>query len=514
MASTNNFNDLSRPLIVNMGTQNVKYSQPILSTYKLAKQKIINLEKNLENNKNNSQNIENQIINANSIFDNKESMKIIRTLNFIKKEEIDVNESIKVDFSLDDSNETDINSSLNEKDKLKYSFEPFYNGNLLKNGSIESWGKILKKIGKLEYGEDKFENEKYSEIPLIIALDPLPNEEMYKQVSEIYSYCFEKLNASYILICSQAMLNLFGHNLLNGIVVDIGESNTTIIPVKNGFACYDKSVKSNFLSGRTITALMNRIDNENNDYLKFLDYNKYDQIKRDNEVMKFWELNYPNQFIDDDDLNQYQYSHLNYLFSYPELFRCLYRDDFSINNYEIKSSLYDGIQKYDEQRFIVLEDIVKNKKKVNFSEFENELTSFYNKKNKKSLEKILNEYNGNYISREELMKFRQFSLSHRIISKLEDYVNEDSNNGFKYSNIVFAGGVLNTPGLKNIIQKDIESLILNSKVTVNFPLCDDACCSMFKGANYISKLDNLESIMVSKQDYLEIGKDNLCYNYI
>jgi actin-related protein len=310
------------------------------------------------------------------------------------------------------------------------------------------------------------------------------------------------------------MLNLFGHNLLNGIVVDIGESNTTIIPVKNGFACYDKSVKSNFLSGRTITALMNKIDNEKNNSLKFLDYNKYDQNKRDNNIMKFWELNYPNKFIDYDDINQFQYSHLNFLFSYPELFRCLYRDDFSITNNEIKSSLAEGIKNYDGQRFINLEDIVKNKKKVDFSEFENELTSFYNQKNKNSLEKILNQYNGNYISVEELMKFRQFSLSHRIISKLEDYVNEDSNNGFKYSNIVFAGGVLNTPGLKNIIQKDIESLILNSKVTINFPLCDDCCCSMFKGANYISKLDNLESIMVSKQDYLEIGKENLCYNYI
>ena len=201
MATTSKFNDLSRPLIVNMGTQNVKYSQPILSTYKLAKQKIINYENNLENSKSNLQSIKNEIINANSIFDNQDSMKIIKTLNFIPKEEIDNNETIKVDFSLDDSNDKEIFSSLNEKDKLKFSFEPFYNGNLLKNGNIESWGKIIKKIGKLEYGEDKFESEQYSEIPLIIALDPLQNEEMYKQVSEIYSYCFEKLNASYILIC-------------------------------------------------------------------------------------------------------------------------------------------------------------------------------------------------------------------------------------------------------------------------------------------------------------------------
>ena len=136
---------------------------------------------------------------------------------------------------------------------------------------------------------------------------------MYDQVSKIYSYCFEKLNASYILICSQAMLNLFSHNLLNGIVVDIGESNTTIIPVKNGFACYDKSVKSNFLSGRTITALMNKIDNDNN-LLSFSDYKKYDNLKT-NDNFEIWNLN--KQFFDDD---KDKFNHLNYLFFYLELF--------------------------------------------------------------------------------------------------------------------------------------------------------------------------------------------------
>ena len=205
------------------------------------------------------------------------------------------------------------------------------------------------------------------------------------------------------------------------------------------------------------------------------------------------------------------------MFFYPELFRGLFRREISFSNNDIKNFLKNGIlaDKSLEKKhinFISMDEILRDNKIIKSSEFENLLNSFYNNKN--SLEKVLNEYNGNYISGDELIKFRQFSLSHRIISKLEDYVNEDSNNGFKYSNIIFAGGVLNTPGLTNIIQKDIDSLILNSKITVHLPLSNDACCSMFKGANYISKLDNLESIMISRQEYFEIGEENLCYNYI
>ena len=508
MSSLNKFNDLNSPLIINMGTQNIKYSQPILSTYKLSKTIINKKESEEEIGKIKE---EEKIINANTIFDFEGSMKIKPTLNFLENTEIDEKETIEIDFSLETEDlQNDSFTLLNEKDKIKFSFEPFYNGNLLKKGEIESFGNILKKIGKLEYGEQKFENEKYSQTPLIISLDPLSNEEMYDQVSKIYSYCFEKLNASYILICSQAMLNLFSHNLLNGIVVDIGESNTTIIPVKNGFACYDKSVKSNFLSGRTITALMNKIDNDNN-LLSFSDYKKYDNLKT-NDNFEIWNLN--KQFFDDD---KDKFNHLNYLFFYPELFRGLFRRELSFSNNDIKNFLKNGIlaDKSLEKKhinFISMDEILRDNKIIKSSEFENLLNSFYNNKN--SLEKVLNEYNGNYIEKEELIKFRQFSLSQRIISKLEDYVNEDPSNGIKYSNIIFTGGVLNTKGIKEVIKNDFETLFLNSKINLLFPQCKDARFSMFKGANYISKLDNLESIMISRQEYFEIGEENLCYNYI
>ena len=93
MSSLNKFNDLNSPLIVNMGTQNIKYTQPILSPYKLSK-KIINkieseeptTEKPIE---------EEEMINANSIFDFQGLMKIKPTLNFLE------NSSFKLlDFNL------------------------------------------------------------------------------------------------------------------------------------------------------------------------------------------------------------------------------------------------------------------------------------------------------------------------------------------------------------------------------------------------------------------------------
>lgn len=42
----------------------------------------------------------------------------------------------------------------------------------------------------------------------------------------------------------------------------------------------------------------------------------------------------------------------------------------------------------------------------------------------------------------------------------------------------------------------------------------NSCCSYVKGVNYMSKLDNLNSLMVSRQEYYDVGKEFLCYNYI
>lgn len=51
-------------------------------------------------------------------------------------------------------------------------------------------------------------------------------------------------------------------------------------------------------------------------------------------------------------------------------------------------------------------------------------------------------------------------------------------------------------------------------MSIRFPDISDASCSFYKGANYLSKLGNLNSLMVSRQEYYEVGKECLGYNYI
>ena len=118
------------------------------------------------------------------------------------------------------------------------------------------------------------------------------------------------------------------------------------------------------------------------------------------------------------------------------------------------------------------------------------------------------------INKEELVKFRHYSLSHLLYYEIEQLLYEDPD--FRSFDVVFAGAVLNIPNLRDVLKKDLESLTNNADNTmsIRFPDINDSSCSIYKGANYLSKLGNLNSLMVSRQEYYEVGKECLGYNYI
>ena len=92
------------------------------------------------------------------------------------------------------------------------------NGNALSN--------ILTNIGNEILGYNKFNAFHFQETPLILTLPSLPFVDMRSQNTNKLETLFEdsfNINAKYILLCSQALLNLFSHNINSGIVVDIGE---------------------------------------------------------------------------------------------------------------------------------------------------------------------------------------------------------------------------------------------------------------------------------------------------
>lgn len=505
----NTFNDSYPPIIIDIGTSSVKYSQPILNTCKLIKE--------ITKQKKENDNTENDIVNSNTIFNYKHCIESKPIMDYINPEEIGLETKINFDYS-------DMTQS-----SYQFSHEPIFNGliNFEHYGLIE---KIIEDIGYSKYGKIYFEKELFSETPLILSQNSLPFEQLQKQITKLYETCFETFKSQSVLICSQAMINLFSHNVDSGIVVDIGESKTCITPVLNGFASYNESITDTFFSGRTITSIMCQKDNEINEdenekinpFVSLSGYYEMDNKKK--ELLNFAA---PHEMIKSD--SSYKYNHINTLFTFPEIFRCLYRKDFRTTHYFIKNFFNSNFQtenhKFNDREILQAycsqgKDKQNTIKQLRLQEFDSAITNFYLSRRTKAGIRINDLYNSpdnsNLINKDEIVKFRMYSLSHLILSTLEKQLSGNAA-GNKINDIVLCGGVLNTPGLGELLKEDIENLILSTNRAVNIKLPPkdiDASLSFYKGANFLSKLDNLESLTVSRQDYYEVGAERLCYNYI
>lgn len=550
--STNSLSDFRPPIIIDIGTNSIKYSQPILNTCKLAKEVIKE-----RNQKPNSIDPQDEVINANKIFNYKNCIETFQT-------------STLYNINNDDFINLDYNKKCvhYEPKPKRFQHEAIYAGRIY---NFDTWETIINTIGKRELDTDYFNKEQFNETPIILMQDSLSLKELKEQVKVIYNILFEKFKAQYVMICSSGIVNLFSHNLSNGIVVDLGESKTSITPVHNGFANYNNSIHNQFLSGRTITSMMGLLDNNNaNDYdikkmnttLTYKEYNNKLKLKHDND-----ENSIP--FINE---KQNRFGHLNYLYTFPEVFRSMFRDDMRVSHEIIEDFIYSGFnnnnKKFNMRSNIKLyendktqsdsnnnnynksanynnirainksnkglgdQEIKAKIKLVDVNRWKEEINNIYQRNQQKEEnsfssdddeEVIYDDKNLNYdmylneenylLKKEELNKFRQFSLSHLIANQMKLEFGNDNKNWAKYGNVVFCGGVLNTPGMKQMIEEDMKS-VFSKEVNLFFPDIKDCARAFYKGANYMSKLTDLENLMVSRKDYFELGEERLCYNYI
>ncbi len=114
---------------------------------------------------------------------------------------------------------------------------------------------------------------------------------------------FEEYKCPLLLICSQALLNLFSFNQLSGTVVDLGESGTQISSVIDGYTQYNDCIYDSFLSGRNMNLLFyyEKMKNSNRfsiDKSNFsLDYLDYMNAKSERELIS--NLYFYRKFFDD-----------------------------------------------------------------------------------------------------------------------------------------------------------------------------------------------------------------------
>jgi actin-related protein len=551
--SLNKISDYQPPLIIDIGSDNVKFVQTELTSTtiintvkkKMDRQEINKdyrptpkdiIEKRLENNViTQTPTDENDLsqLNSNSLFDYNlfvkefptklglihsefenddfimQQKKILNSTEYYKIIENQPFKHLHHNFSYDFSGGT-----------YDYKQCLFENSDIMFAGRInnfEGWSRVLSHAGKVQM-KKAFNNILFSETPIVITQHCLDFESLRKQVKNIYERLFEEYKCPYVLICSQAMLNVFSYNLHSGICVDLGESGTQITPVINGFTQYDRGLHNQYLSGRNMTALyaMHRKLRESNNIedINWISLREYHEAKlfREGIIKK--------------DERTPELDRIDLFYSYPEFFRTVLSNN--IKSVFAPSSNV-SMTKDEKNKYDFTGDVRTNLDILTQLKFDQEHSSYYQKfystaiqpfltQSADSIEKKTLLADNNFINKDELSKGKQLDLAHVLISHIENLVSSDYFNTGSYLNICLAGGNCNSSTIETNLENDISKLFLKTKPTdgpriyikenVNFKE------AFYKGANFLSKMDNLDNIMISRKDYLDCGAENLCYNYI
>jgi actin-related protein len=562
--------DYQPPLMIDIGSDKVKYAQPIMNPFAISQ--------SLRKDKKNKQEISNKQttrhdseeinVNPDSIFDFNLFLDSFPSILGVidPQEDTDTFNKLRKMYNINDFREIlkipelesikknkinycmDYHYGSNDNKYNKFGYEPIWGG--VVDDGWKRWKNLIERIGECQFSKYNFLNNQFSETPIVLTQHALPFSTLKSQVKKMYEIMFEDYKAPSILLCSQAMLNLISNNLSSGIVVDLGESCTHITPVKQGFTLYDSAVISNFISGRTVSSLMGiymksnkslnaeKNPNQNENILNDLATSEaleigleeylHSKFKKEKEVQCY--LKNKNEKYDPDEykymdpniLMPKELSTFHYLYSFPEVYKWLfssrnYQDDFSdyqLVNANFKTTINFIFDNKLNKKFNERDRLGTN----TFSQFDNLQVLPYSAQSKDSLEKDILSRITTYLNKEELGRFRQLSMSHMVVSTFEKLLSQDILNAGKFVNIILTGGCMNSPNFASVILDDFMSLVKFSEHDVKFKYVKnyevDQALNFYKGTNYLAKIDNLDSIMISKQDYFDFGADYLCYNYI
>ena len=390
---------------------------------------------------------------------------------------------------------------------LKFGHEKLFAGILVRDQDEDYLDKAINMIGQ-HHDRINFGLKLFEETPLIFTQNPHPYYALKKKNTLLIEMLFETYKAPNIMIASTSLLNVLSFNMLSGLVVDWAESSLYISPVINGFTLYDKAITVPFLAYRNCKFVNLIKDSKPSD--KIIKYVNYYKESHGLKLMR-----------QDENAEETEVRISELMAIYPEV----YKMSLNFLSKTGKKNINDAttfLNNYDKQ----------NKEEMTFmgldaTEFNSKRMSDYvnNPYNSSDLEKDILSNKLDFINN-KVYNFKQLSIAHYVIYMIEKLIKDDFYNAINYLNIVLTGGGFAQKGMKERVKQEIKYMINMGKVSLEGSGYSELPKIVFqdedmspeksfaKGANLLSKINNLSDLMIDRQSYFERGASNLSINYI
>jgi len=289
--------DYQPPIIIDVGTDRVKFAQSLLNPQSISKQlreaerkngtsenfsfplnpnTIFELDifvdsiptiiaSSLNNNKENSYYITKYLEQMKISDPNESKIKNYELFYEKLRNEFNNDPNLNIDLSLlykSNLSGNNLNQQQIISDFGKFENIDLFWGGLIRSSEMENWKDVISTVGKMKLQNHNFLNKSLSETPIILTQKALPYDILKDQNMKIFEILFEEYKCPYAMISSLGVLNAYSQNLDSGIIIDMGESGTNITVVKDGFTMYNDSIFLPFLSGRNINCLLASYINE------------------------------------------------------------------------------------------------------------------------------------------------------------------------------------------------------------------------------------------------------------
>eukprot|EP00347_Sterkiella_histriomuscorum_P017189 403350330 len=371
---------------------------------------------------------------------------------------------------------------------------PIHKGKITDMESFEfAWKKIIdeflkpietmQNIGKSNRDEATFDSD--NQFGVIMSEASINMGERFEQREEITQIVFESLGAHRFAFVPQASLKLFADLKYSGVVVDFGADMTQISPVENGYTSYYSSNAFRVNGNSVDKYLLYSLLLGNNQSPDISNQMSLDRVKRDLKE-NLWESGpgiSPNKYI------------------LPDMKQLIINRDTGYDR-DALAFLYFNSDIIKEMEDSYTKPQMTKQPGGSGKNYGKNLLSV---KSMAISEAGYTSVGNNPHNQNEQATLERKSIIYKILKCMQNYTVEENVQKSMIETVLLTGGGVDLNNLGNLVQMQLETKCIDEYSKINVVQQKEPVTSIIQGAKLYASMKHLDSILITKQEYLEEG---------